>query len=143
MSECKNGTTNAKPSLAEFVNRIRGNKLRLETLYEKLDWAIHLFYSIPGPVYGGVPSHSNVYQDRICENIDRIDRIERKIKAVEDEEVVLHNFEKKLTPKELTVFRMYFFKDKSQAEIGLIMKISQQAISAYIKNINKKWMFQK
>ena len=143
MSECKNGTTNAKPSLAEFVNRIRGNNLRLKILNEKLDWAIHVFLSIPGPVYGGVPSHSNVYQDRICENIDRIDIIKRKIKAIEDEEVVLHNFEKLLTPKELNVFHMYYFKDKSQAEIGLMMKISQQAICAYINNINKKWVNEK
>jgi len=140
MSECENGMTNAKPSLKEFVNRIRGNKYRLESLYEKLEWVIHLMFSIPGPVYGGIPSHSNVQPDRIVELLDREDRIKRKIKAIEEDELELHRFEKKLTEKELAIFHMYFFKDMSQADIGFKMQISQQAVAQYINKINRKWM---
>ena len=83
---------------------------------------------------------SDPYRNRLPELIDRKDEIEREMKEIEDEEALLHEFEKLLTPKELNVFHMYFFKDKSQAEIGLMMKISQQAVSGYIKKLNFKWI---
>lgn len=140
MSECENGAKNAKPSLMEFTMAIRGNRRRLNVLRERLLWVEHLIYSVPGPVYGGARGGaSDPYRNRLPELIDRKDGIEREIRAIEGDETLLREFGELLTPKELNVFHLYYFKDNSQAEIALMMGISQQAICAYIKNINKKW----
>lgn len=140
MRECENGMKNAKPSLAEFVNRIRGNKLRLEALRERLLWVEHLIYSIPGPVYGGSGGKpSDPYSNKLPELLDRKDEIKRKINEIEEEEALLHEFEGTLTVRELDVFHLCFFKSKSQVETGFIMGISQQAVSQHIAKIEDKW----
>ena len=140
MNEC-NDSLNQLTSLTldEFVRKVRYNSLRLKKLQEQLDWVVHLMFSIPGPVYGGVPSHSNVVTERIVELLDREDRIKRKIKQIEDSEKLLHDFANSLTSKEKFVFVQYWFKDKSQADIGYSLKISQQAVGQHINKINSKW----
>ena len=139
MRECESGAMSAKPSLAEFVDRIRGNECRLGALEERLRWIDYLICSSPGPSYGGERFRSDPYRNKIPELLDRKDRILERMKMIEKEEKALHEFESVLTQKELDVFHLYYFKDKSQAEVGLIMGISQQAVSGYIRNTNKKW----
>lgn len=140
MRECENGARSAKPSLAEFVDRIRGNECRLEALKERLRWIDYLICSSPGPSYGGERFRSDPYRNKIPEMLDRKDRILKRIESIEGEEKTLHEFESVLTQKELDVFHLYYFKDKSQAEVGLIMGISQQAVCVYIKKLNFKWI---
>lgn len=140
MRECENGMRNAKPSLAEFVDKIRSNRCRLELLRERLMWVEHLIYSVPGPVYGGSGGKpSNPYRNKLPELLDRKDEIGREIMAIEEEEALLHEFEGTLTARELDAFHLCFFKNKSQAEAGLIMGISQQAVSQHIAKIEEKW----
>lgn len=140
MRECASGTRNAKPSLTEFVDKIRNNRYRLELLRERLIWVEHLIYSVPGPVYGGSGGKPNdPYRNRLPELLDRKDEIERKINEIEEEEVLLHEFEGTLTARELDAFHLCFLKSKSQTEAGLIMGISQQAVSQHIAKIEDKW----
>ena len=51
MNECKFGEKKWMKSLEDFVNYVRGNKYKLDALYEKLEWANHQLFSIPGPNY--------------------------------------------------------------------------------------------
>ena len=139
MRECESGARSAKPSLAEFVDRIRGNECRLGALEERLRWIDYLICSSPGPSYGGERFRSDPYRNKIPELLDRKDRILERMKMIEKEEKALHEFESVLTQKELDVFHLYYFKDKSQADIALIMGISQQAVSQHIGKIEKKW----
>ena len=139
MRECESGAMSVKPSLAEFVNRIRGNEYRLESLTEKLRWIDYLICSSPGPSYGGERRKSDPYRNKIPELLDKKDRILERIESIEEEEESFHEFENILTQRELDVFHLYYFKDKSQAEVAFIMGISQQAVSGYIRNANKKW----
>lgn len=139
MRECENGARSAKPSLAEFVDRIRGNECRLVALEERLRWIDYLICSSPGPSYGGERFRSDPYRNKIPELLDRKDSVLKRIESIEEEEKALHEFESVLTQREQDVFHLYYFKDKSQADIALAMGISQQAVSGYIRNTNKKW----
>jgi len=126
-------------SLEDFVNHVRGNKYRLEALYEKLEWANHQLFSIPGPNYERIGTPSNVQPDRIVIILDRIFTLEHKIAEVEESEKILHEFETKLTEKELKVLHLHYFKMLSQAKAGAELGISQQCIGQYIRKLNVKW----
>ena len=140
MSECNIGEKQWMKSLEEFVRHVRGNKYKLETLYEKLEWANYQFYySIPGPNYERIGTPSNVQPNRMDVLLDRIWTLEHKIAEVEESEKVLHKFEAKLTEKELKVFHLYYFKLYSQGRVATEMGVTQQRIGQYIDKINKKW----
>ena len=139
MSEWKNSSNPGELTLEEFVKVVRGSKARIAHLEEKLEWVIHLIYAIPGPVYGEVIRGSNVHEDKLVVLLDKKDKIEKKIKFLIECEELLHRFLSFLTEKEKNVFRLRYFKDMSQNQIGIEMFISQQAVSQYIDKINKKW----
>ena len=140
MNECKISEKEWMKSLEDFVNHVRGNKHRLEVLYEKLDYANYQFYySIPGPVYGRLGTPSNVQPNRMDILLDRIWNLEHKIAEVEESEKILHNFEAKLTEKELKVFHLHYFKLYSQGRVAVTMGVTQQCIYQYIDKLNKKW----
>ena len=79
MNECKFGEKKWMKSLENFVNYVRGNKYKLDALYEKLEWANHQLFSIPGPNYERIGAPSNVQLDRIVIILDRIFTLEHKI----------------------------------------------------------------
>ena len=139
MSDWKNYLNPGELTLEEFVKVVRGSKARIAHLKEKLEWTIHLIYAIPGPVYGEVIRGSNVHEDKLVVLLDKKDKIEKKIKFLIECEELLHRFLSFLTEKEKNVFRLRYFKDMSQNQIGIEMFISQQAVSQYIDKINKKW----
>ena len=58
---------------------------------------------------------------------------------MEEFEKTLHEFEAKLTEKELKVLHLHYFKMLSQAKVGAELGVSQQCVQQYIKKINKKW----
>lgn len=126
-------------SLAEFMERIRGNKWRLRRLFDSLDWVIIEMYSVPGPVYDRVGSSSNVHENRLCVLIDKENEIKAKIQKVYDDEALLHRFEKCLTEKELKVFKMIYLRCRTQEDTGLSMGVSQQCVGQYVAKILKKW----
>ena len=140
MSEWKNYLNLGELTLDEFVKIVRGSKVKIDRLEEKLKWTIHLIYSIPGPVYGEVIHGSNVHEDKLVVYLDKKDKLEKKIKFLVECEAVLQRFLVSLTDKEKNVFHLRYFKVLSQNQIGIEMNISQQAVSQYIDKINKKWV---
>ncbi|MGM9880762.1 MAG: sigma-70 family RNA polymerase sigma factor [Bacilli bacterium] len=140
MSEWKNYLNLGELTLDEFVKIVRGSKVKIARLEEKLKWTIHLIYSIPGPVYGEVIHGSNVQEDKFVVLLDKKDKLEKKINYLFECEAVLQKFLASLTEKEKNVFHLRYFKNLSQNQIGIDMDISQQAVSQYIDKINKKWL---
>ena len=140
MNECNIGKKEWMKSLEDFVRHVRGNKYRLEALQEKLEWANYQFYySVPGPNYERIGTPSNVQPNRMDVLLDRIWTLEHKIAEVEESEKILHNFEAKLTEKELKVFHLSYFKLYSQGRVAVTIGVTQQCIGQYINKINNKW----
>lgn len=71
--------------------------------------------------------------------LDCIWTLEHKIAEVEESEKILHNFEAKLTEKELKVFYLSYFKLYSQDQVATEMGVTQQCINQYISKLQKKW----
>lgn len=139
MNECNISEKPWMKSLEDFVNHVRGNKYRLDNLYERLEWANHQLFSIPGPNYERIGTPSNVQPDRMIIILDRIFTLEKKIKEVEESEKILLAFEDKLTEKELKVFHLHYFKFYSQGKIAMDMGVTQQRVYQYIDKLNQKW----
>lgn len=121
------------------MERIRGDKYRLRKLNEKLDWVFVQMFSVSSPVYDRVGSASTAPVNRLCELLDKEDELKVKIKQIYDDEDLLHRFMNKLTEKETQVFRKIYFKCLTQQDIATELCVSQQCISRYHTNIEKKW----
>ena len=129
-------------SLAEFMERIRGNRRRLRIIDEKLDWVYVQMFSVSSPVYDRVGSPSTVHENRLCELLDKENELNAEIKAINVEEALLQDFMRKLTDKELIVFKSTYFKCWTQQDTAYSMAGSQQCISQYLTKIPKKWKAQ-
>lgn len=127
-------------SLTEFMERIRGNRRRLRIIGEKLDWVYVQMVSVSSPVYDRVGSPSTVHENRLCELLDKENELNAEIKAINEEEALLQSFMKKLTDKELIVFKSTYFKCRTQQDTAYSMAVSQQCISQYLAKIEKKWI---
>ena len=92
MSEWKNYLNLGELTLDEFVKIVRGSKVKIDRLEEKLKWTIHLIYSIPGPVYGEVIHGSNVHEDKLVVYLDKKDKLEKRIRFLVECEAVLQRF---------------------------------------------------
>ena len=140
MNECKISSRAGTMSLAEFMERIRGNRRRLRIIGEKLDWVYVQMFSVSSPVYDRVGSPSTVHENRLCELLDRENELNAEIKDINEEEALLQSFMKKLTDKELIVFKSTYFKCRTQQDTAFSMTVSQQCISQYLAKIEKKWI---
>lgn len=125
--------------MIEFVRKVRSDRGRLIFLNEKLEWVNHLFFSIPGPVYGKIGGSTNVKPDRIIEILDRKFRIEQQIKQIEERKAVMDSFLSSLTDRENYCFKLHFLMDLNQTETAYRMGISQQAVDQKLESIEKKW----
>lgn len=132
MSQCKN-------SLMDFVRTVKRDKFSKKKLEEDLEWVNHLFFTVSGPIYDRIGGSTNVKPDKMIILLDRKDKIERKLKAIEDRKIILDSFLRSLTDKEKHCFKLFYFKELNQRETANIMKISQQAVSQKLMNIEKKW----
>jgi DNA-directed RNA polymerase specialized sigma subunit len=122
------------------MERIRGNRRRLRIIDEKLDWVYVQMFSVSSPVYDRVGSPSTVHENRLCELLDRENELNAEIKDINEEEALLQSFMKKLTDKELIVFKSTYFKCRTQQDTAFSMTVSQQCISQYLAKIEKKWI---
>ena len=139
MKECKTSSRDGTTSLAEFMERIRGNWHRLKIINEKLDWVYVQMFSVSSPVYDRVGSPSTVHENRLCELLDKENELNAEIKAINEEETLLQDFMGKLTDKELLVFKSIYFKCRTQQDTADSMSVSQQCVSQYLAKIEKKW----
>ncbi len=118
---------------------VKQDNFRKKKLEEDLEWVNHLFFTVSGPVYDRIGGSTNVKPDRMMILLDRKDKIERKLVAIEERKSLLDSFLRSLTDKENHCFKLYYFKEMNQRETANIMKISQQAVSQKLMNIEKKW----
>lgn len=125
----------------DFVRIVKRDKFRKKKLEEDLEWVNHLFFTVSGPVYDRIGGSTNVKPDKMIILLDRKDKIERKLIAIEDREKILDSFLRSLTDKENHCFKLVYFKELNQRETADVMKISQQAVSQKLMNIDKKWQF--
>lgn len=132
MSQCKN-------SLMDFVRIVKRDKFCKKKLEEDLEWVNHLFFTVSGPVYDRIGGSTNVKPDKMIILLDRKDKIERKLMAIENRKLILDSFLHSLTDKENHCFKLFYFKEMNQRETANVMKISQQAVSQKLMNIEKKW----
>lgn len=139
MKEWNAGMSQCKNSLMDFVRTVKIDKFRKKKLEEDLEWVNHLFFTVSGPIYDRIGGSTNVKPDKMIILLDRKDKIERKLKAIEDRKIILDSFLRSLTDKEKHCFKLFYFKELNQRETANIMKISQQAVSQKLMNIEKKW----
>ncbi len=118
---------------------VKRDKFRKKKLEEDLEWVNHLFFTVSGPVYDRIGGSTNVKPDKIVILLDRKDKIERKLIAIEKRKSILDFFLRSLTDKENHCFKLYYFEEMNQRETASVMKISQQAVSQKLMNIEKKW----
>lgn len=67
------------PTLEQFARIVRTNRSRLKRLYDDLAYARYLMYATQGISYDKPRVQSSPVFDKITIDLDRIDRIEKKI----------------------------------------------------------------
>ena len=101
------------PTLEQFAKIVRTNKRRLKKLYDDLAYARYLFYAAQGVDYGKPPIQNSTPQyDKITIDLDRIDRIEKKIAYYEMMNILWDKWQKTMTPRETDVFHKHYMQDK-------------------------------
>ena len=128
------------PTLEQFAKIVRTNKRRLERLYEDLGYARYLMYAAQGIDYSKPNvQHSTPQFDKITIDLDRIDRIEKKIAYYESFGVLWDEWQQKMTPRETDVFHKRYMQDRSFEDIAVRMGVSKQRVGALIEKLEKKW----
>ena len=93
------------PTLEQFARIVRTNKKRLQKLYDDLAYARYLMYAAQGMDYGKpFIQNSTPQYDKISIDLDRIDRIEKKILYYETMDSLWNKWQKIMTPRETDVF---------------------------------------
>ena len=90
-----------KNSLMDFVRTVKIDKFRKKKLEEDLEWVNHLFFTVSGPIYDRIGGSTNVKPDKMIILLDRKDKIERKLKGIEDRKIILDSFLRSLTDNHL------------------------------------------
>ena len=130
----------SKPALEQFAMIVRTNKRRLEGLYDDLAYARYLMYAAPGINYDKPPVQNSTPQyDKITIDLDRIDRIEKKIAYYESFDSLWEKWQKVMTPRETDVFHKRYMQDKRVVDISLELMISEQRIYTIIKQLEEKY----
>lgn len=128
------------PTLEQFAKIVRTNKRRLERLYEDLVYARYLMYAAQGIDYSKPNvQHSTPQFDKITIDLDRIDKIEKKIAYYESFNVLWDKWQKKMTPRETDVFHKRYMQDKAVVDIAADLMVSEQRIYNVIKQLEGKW----
>ena len=128
------------PTLEQFAKIVRTNKRRLERLYEELGYARYLMYATQGIDYSKPNvQHSTPQFDKITIDLDRIDRIEKKIAYYESFGVLWDKWQKKMTPRETDVFHKRYMQDKRVVDIAAELGVSDVRIYGLISQLEEKW----
>ena len=130
----------SKPALEQFAMIVRTNKRRLEGLYEDLAYARYLMYAAPGINYDKPPVQNTTPQfDKITIDLDRIDRIEKKIAYYESFNSLWEEWQKVMTPRETDVFHKRYMQDKRVVDIAAELMVSEQRIYVLIGQLESKY----
>ena len=128
------------PTLEQFAKIVRTNKKRLQKLYDDLAYARYLMYAAQGVDYGKTPIQNSTPQyDKITIDLDRIDRIEKKILYYEIMDSLWDKWQKAMTPRETDVFHKHYMQDKKVVDISAELMISQARIYTLLDQLSIKY----
>ena len=128
------------PTLEQFAKIVRTNKNRLKRLYEDLAYARYLMYAAQGVnYYKPFIQNSTPQYDKITIDLDRIDRIEKKIAYYEAVDSLWEKWQKVMTLQETNVFHKRFMQDKEVVDISARLMISPQRIYTIIEQLETKY----
>ena len=129
------------PTLEQFAKIVRTNKKRLQKLYDDLAYARYLMYAAQGVDYGKpFIQNSTPQYDKITIDLDRIDRIEKKILYYETMDSLWDKWQKAMTSRETDVFHKYYMQDKKVVDICAELMISQPRLYTIIHSLEEKWL---
>lgn len=109
-------------------------------MYEKLYYWEHQLDLIPGPVYGGVTSSSNIKENRLPRIIDKIDECKNGLAKIAEEKRLYREFVLSLTDKEAVVLHSIYWEELSLVNTANKMNISVTRVNQYIEKLNAKWL---
>ena len=128
------------PTLKQFAKIVRTNKKRLQKLYDDLAYARYLMYAAQGVDYGKpFIQNSTPQYDKITIDLDRIDRIEKKIAYYEMMNILWDKWQKTMTPREADVFHKHHMQDKRVVDISAELMISQARIYTILDQLLIKY----
>ena len=140
MKGWRSGMKKQMPTLEQFARIVRTNKKRLQKLYDDLAYARYLMYAAQGVDYGKPSIQNSTPQyDKITIDLDRIDRIEKKILYYETMDSLWEKWQKNMTPRETDVFHKRFMQDKKVEDICAELMISQTRIYTLIRQLESKY----
>lgn len=108
-------------------------------MYEKLYYWEHQLDLIPGPVYGGVTSSSNIKENRLPRIIDKIDECKNGLAKIAEEKRQYREFVLLLTDKEAVVLHLIYNECLSTRKAAERMGITPTRICQYIRKLEAKW----
>ena len=128
------------PTLEQFAKIVRTNKKRLQKLHDDLAYARYLMYAAQGVDYGKpFIQNSTPQYDKISIDLDRIDRIEKKILYYETMDSLWDKWQKAMTSRETDVFHKYYMQDKKVVDISAELMISQARIYTLLDQLSIKY----
>ena len=140
MKGWRSGMKKQIPTLEQFAKIVKTNKRRLKKLYDDLAYARYLFYAAQGINYDKPPTQNSTPEfDKISIDLDRIDRIEKKISYYEFMDQLWLLWQKKMTPRETDVFHKYYMQDKKVVDIAADLTLSETRIYVLLKQLETKY----
>ena len=128
------------PAFEQFAKIVRTNKKRLQKLYDDLAYARYLMYAAQGVDYGKpFIQNSTPQYDKITIDLDRIDKLEKKITYYETMDSLWAKWQKVMTPIETDVFHKRFMQDKKVVDIAAELALSETRIYILFKQLETKY----
>ena len=128
------------PTLEQFAKIVRTNKKRLQRLYDDLAYARYLMYAAQGVDYvKPFIKNSTPQYDKITIDLDRIDKLEKKILYYETIDSLWDKWQKVMTPRETDVFHKHYMQDKKVVDISAELMISQARIYTLVDQLLIKY----